>query len=137
MEKLCVHFKRIDLEMKEMEVEAERLKRYDFNSSLEIDLRPVENEPRPSVQRFARAMEKVLRDNDYKDGWEEMTNEEIVDGLIEEATEIHVAFYHRDVDKDLTEEDIVGLVHEAIDTANFAHMLYDNNRDIYNKERDE
>ena len=94
-------------------------------------------ELRESVRRFAEEMEKVLRANDHKEGWEELTNDCLIESLEEELNELHNLFYHREAHLDPSdtypEIDLKAVVHEAIDVANFAMMLYDNNSDHYHK----
>ena len=93
---------------------------------------------RPSVKRFAEAMERVLRKNDHKEGWDELTNHHLLERMQDELQECHDEMYHRN---DCREPDVPNLcnaVHEVIDLANFAMMFFDNNRDHYTKgERDD
>lgn len=74
---------------------------------------------RPSVMAFAAQMETVLRENDYKGGWAEMTMPELIRCIGLEFVEL--------VDVDRNDEFYKeSLVNEAVDIANFCHMIFDN-----------
>ena len=88
---------------------------------------------RLSVQRFAEAMEKVLRENDHKEGWDELTNDHLVERMEDELNELHVELFHIADYREPNLPDIAQAVREAIDLANFAMMFFDNNRDHYEK----
>jgi hypothetical protein len=90
---------------------------------------------RPSVRRFAEEMERILRENDHKEGWGELTNEHLIDRMEDELKELHEEVFHRTDYRHPDYPDIAQAVHEAIDLANFAMMFYDNNRDHYEKVR--
>ncbi len=100
---------------------------------------------RPEVFDFALAMEIILRDNDYKGGWKEITRLELTKRMLEELAEYlnllplsdrsnlfnsflsEIHFYS--ADKSTKKEK----KKEIIDFANFSMMLY---HDINNsKER--
>jgi len=89
---------------------------------------------RPSVSRFAEAMEFVLRCNDHKTGWQELCNECLIERMEDEFKELHEEFFHRTDYKTPDLPDINRMLLEAIDIANFAMMLFDNNRKHYNPE---
>ena len=80
---------------------------------------------RESVKQFAEAMEKVLARNDHKEGWEECTNLYLIQRMIEEASEVLQM---------LDAGELGDMAEEAIDVANFAMMIYDNNMDHIAKE---
>lgn len=88
---------------------------------------------RPSVQRFAEEMEKVLRENDHKSGWDELTNDHLLDRMMDEYQELHAEMYHRAFGREPDYPNLGLACHEAIDLANFAMMFFDNNRDHYEK----
>ncbi len=82
---------------------------------------------RPAVQKFAEQMEKVLKDNDHKDGWEDMSPWDIVERIREESDELFLAInaesgYPWSDNKEWCK----ALIGEATDMANFCMMLYDN-----------
>ena len=77
---------------------------------------------RPAVQRFAEAMEKILRENDHKSGWQDMEDSEIFDRITDERDELLLALNGYD---DL--KTIEKIKDEAVDLANFCMMLFDNN----------
>jgi hypothetical protein len=74
---------------------------------------------RKSVDRFAQQMEKNLRGNDHKGGWEGCTAYHFFEGLCDEAEELR------------SELNVVGafdperVIEEAADIANFAMMIAD------------
>ena len=84
--------------------------------------------PRKAVMQFARRMEGVLREHDWKGGWKRMRDVETIQKLMEESQELQGAIWisaHRSTQKadPPTVEDILK---EAIDVANYAMMLLDN-----------
>lgn len=70
---------------------------------------------------FTRIMEKVLRDNDFKGGWENCSNSYLIAKLNGEVDELKAAIW-----KDL---DTRTIIQEAADVANVAMMIADNNND--------
>ncbi len=72
---------------------------------------------RKELQNFAIQMESVLRLNDYKGGWQDMADEEIIARILEETAEIITAKACISGNSPET---------ECIDVANFAMMLWDN-----------
>jgi len=62
-------------------------------------------------------MELVLRDNDHKNGWEDIGNTEIADCIDQELHELREA---------IVSGNIECIRHECCDIANFAMMLHDN-----------
>ena len=72
---------------------------------------------RPVVNCFAQQMEKMLRANDYKGGWEDSTQLFLLSKLCEEVAEVANAFQNPGT-SDLT--------HECADVANIAMMIADN-----------
>lgn len=80
-------------------------------------------ELRPAVQRFAEAMEKLLRENDHKNGWEHLTNSQIFSRITDERDELLIALTDpADFSRGCK------VRHEAVDLANFCMMLFDNNQ---------
>lgn len=73
--------------------------------------------PREPLAWFARVMEKCLRENDHKPGWQSDTLEELLERLEEEVDELKSGR--------LSNEDVI---REAADVANFAMMIADNAR---------
>lgn len=73
---------------------------------------------RPSVMKFARAMEGVLRKNDHKTGWKDMNNWELIERVEQELEEL------KDADNRMSTRLVIN---EAIDVANFCMMIFDNN----------
>ncbi len=72
---------------------------------------------RPILEKFARHMEKKLRENDYKGGWQSSTIRSLIDRIRDETIELSNAAMAT-----ANLEDIQG---EAIDVANFAMMIFD------------
>lgn len=75
--------------------------------------------PRPAVQRFAQAMERKLRQNDDREGWEGCSYFYLLSMMEREVKEVRESL----VDQDPKEAQL-----EAADVANFAMMIYDNLR---------
>jgi len=93
-------------------------------------------EIRPAIMRFAQLMERELRENDYKGGWEDMSDEELVFRTKEELMELERAMhtscpYCGDKMKHLDNDDVRS---EAADVANFLMMIVDN-RDTVSKKK--
>lgn len=80
---------------------------------LKLDGRPI----RPQVLWFARQMERKLRENDHKGGWEDCSPSELVSRIGLEYTEILVA---------MQQGSRRAMADEAADVANFAMMIADN-----------
>lgn len=82
---------------------------------------------RPVVLRFAfnfaMAMERKLRLNDHKGGWEDLDSETLWDLLMKEVGELR--------DEMMTESQFSQL--EAIDVANICMMIWDHYRKSYRK----
>lgn len=77
-----------------------------------------DNQPiRDSVTQFAELMERVLRENDFKGGWERITPAQLINRLVDELDEL-VDAIHAGRTNDV--------IKEAVDVANFAMMLADN-----------
>jgi len=75
-------------------------------------------ECRPEVARFAREMERVLRRNDHKGGWEDCDLEYLESRLTEEIEE------YKDVEPDKTYFNAIKQ-EEIIDVANFCMMIFE------------
>ena len=79
---------------------------------------------RSSVSRFAQQMERVLRDNDHKNGWGHCCWSYLMDCLQVEIRELILAYaYHR---RGELKEDPSRIRKECVDIANFAMMIADN-----------
>jgi NTP pyrophosphatase (non-canonical NTP hydrolase) len=76
---------------------------------------------RPEVMMFAKEMERVLKKNDHKGGWEEMSLGSIFDRLQEEMDEAEHAW-----DTVKKREHYEKVSDELIDVANFCMMFWDN-----------
>lgn len=77
---------------------------------------------RPEVVAFAQAMERKLRANDHKGGWEDEDPEWLMDRLKEEVAELDRAITTRDGGP-LSGRAMKRVIREASDVANFAMML--------------
>jgi hypothetical protein len=72
--------------------------------------------PREEVRWFARQMEKVLRENDHKGGWNKQPTLSLVSKLLFEVAELADAIENGDDDD---------VVKECVDIANYAMMIAD------------
>ncbi len=75
---------------------------------------------RPEVIAFAVAMETKLRMNDFKGGWQDMSEGDCVDRIQDELQELELAV--------VRDEPAVVVLAEAADVANFAMFIADNNQ---------
>lgn len=71
---------------------------------------------REPLREFAAHMEDVLRRNDHKGGWQNMTHHHLIFRIKDETAELVKAVRRGDND---------GIMDEAADIANFAMMIYD------------
>lgn len=81
---------------------------------------------RPEVRKFAKAMEAVLEENDYKGGWEEETIDYLYEKLQEEIKEVYLEARKFDYFGGMPDEikgDTADLCHELVDVANVCMML--------------
>lgn len=78
---------------------------------------------RKAVMEFAEAMERVLRENDYKGKPEDCPLDTAVDRLWDELRELDRAAYGH-VNIDTTDERLEEIRGEAVDVANFALMAW-------------
>ncbi len=76
---------------------------------------------RPVVQRFAEEMERRLRKNDHKGGWDDCGWDYLRTRLLDELEELNAAWH-----RPQTERAVAQITHEAADLANFAMMVADN-----------
>lgn len=76
--------------------------------------------PRPEVMRFARQMEYILRDNDYKGGWNNMSMDELYYRAREEMRELREA-----LDRWMDDDGYILITKEAADVANYMLMIAD------------
>jgi DNA-directed RNA polymerase subunit RPC12/RpoP len=87
-----------------------------------------EQEIRPAVMRFAQLMEKKLRANDYKEGWEKCPDESLMRLLRDEVEELeealHISCPH--CGQKMTPAFGENVLSETADVANFAMMIADN-----------
>ena len=73
-------------------------------------------EVREEVKWFAENMERILKTNDWKGGWDECSLSYLFEALKREMVELEEA---------LVNEDAVSVVKECCDVANFAMMIAD------------
>jgi len=79
-----------------------------------------ELELRPKVWAFAQAMERVLRANDWKGGWESMDKHEIIGRLYEEMQELR-----EEVLRPRMSINDAQVLKKSVDVANFAMFMAD------------
>ena len=70
---------------------------------------------RPAVETFAVAMERMLRENERKGGWDGNIDEFLKAKVTEETAEMFMAH---------VEGDMIQAAKEAVDLANFCMMLW-------------
>ena len=70
---------------------------------------------RKEVMKFARCMERELRENDYKGGWKHDTMDSLLKRLNQESEEIQTSINRA--------HNYRLIVHECADVANFAMMI--------------
>jgi hypothetical protein len=85
---------------------------------------------RPSVQRFALAMEQTLKENDHKRGWGLLSNKYLIDRLRREVENLKLALNNANCcgckeNEKCAEEARERILKEATDVANFAMMIAD------------
>jgi NTP pyrophosphatase (non-canonical NTP hydrolase) len=85
------------------------------------ELERLRNRYRPAVQWFAEQMERKLRENDHKGGWENENIYWLWERLREESKEL---IYAVNLTRDL-HADPENIVRESADVANFAMMIAD------------
>lgn len=78
---------------------------------------------RPAVQRFAEAMELILRENDYKGSVTNVRCDVAMEGLWLEMRELDRASYGH-VNISTTRPEKAVIQKEAVDVANFALMVW-------------
>jgi hypothetical protein len=76
--------------------------------------------PRLEVQRFAMAMERKLRQNDHKGGWDQMSGDELLERLDEEVDELKKVLHP------MRKRQPQLVLKEAVDVANFCMFIADN-----------
>lgn len=76
------------------------------------------NQPRKEVRQFAKLMERILKENDYKGSWQDEPMHYLTSRLVEEVGELLRAISEGHEDKVVAKE--------AADVANFAMMIEDN-----------
>ena len=87
---------------------------------MESKLPPEAGMIRAELRWFVDQMEQVLRKNDWKGGWKDMSREEVLERLEEELDELKTA-----VCRSKPTDEIIA---EAVDIANFAMFLAYNER---------
>ena len=87
-----------------------------------------EPEPRPVVQEFAKMMETVLRHNDWKGGWESMSEWDIIRRMSQELDELHWEISRYFYDRSRFDGERV--IKETADLANFAAFLLEKRQKI-------
>jgi NTP pyrophosphatase (non-canonical NTP hydrolase) len=86
---------------------------------------------RPEVAAFALAMERKLRENDWKGGWQNDAPEALLERLYDEAQELSIAQVQLEVralespDPAHAASNRRRVLDEAADVANFALMVAD------------
>lgn len=85
---------------------------------------------RDQVQWFAGEMEKALRENDYKGGWENSTYEFLFQGIDSNLFELKAELRAKRWDK----QTVPKAIKYATDIANFAMMIADYARRTMNEE---
>lgn len=92
-------------------------------------------EIREPLKVFMEACEQVLRDNDYKKGWQSLGLFTLIKYLRKEQRELEVA-YDQFIFDSLTEDkkELEQLQHEACDVANYAMMIYDTCQELLEEE---
>lgn len=73
---------------------------------------------REPLEHFAYEMEKVLKQNDYKGGWEGLAIPHLLARLDQERDELFLALHDDSL--------IIDIQHECCDVANLAMMIFDN-----------
>jgi hypothetical protein len=84
---------------------------------------------RPEVAEFAIEMEKVLRENDYKKGWDKLTIDDLFFRIKDEYEELEQAYdlYANPlIGIDEVRDEMHNMRREAIDIANFCMFLCHN-----------
>ncbi len=76
---------------------------------------------RPEVAAFAQLMERNLRADDHKGGWDDMSNVELLSSIKDEYDELDRAARVVGI-----QDRKAKITHEAADVANFAMMIADN-----------
>lgn len=94
--------------------------------------------PRPEVRAFAHVMERVLKENDHKGGWQQETHEFLLSKFNEEVGEVKAVadllarlemlpdVVHAIGGRDTMERLRMHLLRELADVANVCMMLADN-----------
>jgi hypothetical protein len=83
-----------------------------------------ENDLRPEVRNFARAMEARLRLNEGKGGWKGESTKSLLVGAYQNLSEAQALLHCKPKDV-RTEEDESAILIAAADAANYAMMLAD------------
>jgi NTP pyrophosphatase (non-canonical NTP hydrolase) len=80
---------------------------------------------RPEVQAFAKLMERQLRANDFKGGWDRDPPLALLRRLRQETDELEQVLTDLDEAGEVFDDDRVEIGCEAADVANFAMMVAD------------
>jgi hypothetical protein len=100
----------------------------------EMTERVTMDDVRPEVKWMAIEMEKTLRKNDHKGGWQDCSIEYLYAGFFHESVELDDEIYGMGTDR----MDYDRIIAEAVDAANYAMMIADVARKLkQDKEREE
>lgn len=80
---------------------------------------------RHSVLRFSRIQERILKNNDHKNGWKNLSLKWLLHRLKQEVKELE-----KSIDK-ITKDTAPDIDAECADVANFAMMISDNFNDLH------
>lgn len=80
---------------------------------------------RKSVRIFADEMERVLKENDYKGGWQDCLDRYLFQKLNEEVREVEREYWRGD-ERHAFRGDAKKLRKELVDVANVCMMLHEN-----------
>lgn len=75
---------------------------------------------RDPLQKFAIEMERQLRENDHKDGWDGLSMQQLINRVRQETGELEQA-----IQKARRDDSWGKVIEEAADVANFAMMIAD------------
>ncbi len=82
---------------------------------------------RKEVVEFSKAMEKILRENDHKGGWQDEDLDYLIDGIKTEYRELCKYWKQKNYPNhnEMSMITKLRLMGECTDIANFAMMVYD------------
>ena len=85
---------------------------------------PADAGVRPAILKFAIEMERVLKENDHKTGWEDCDFGYLLERLREEVEELYECFDYSAGSRLLTQKEFI--IKECVDVANYCMMIADN-----------